>query len=56
MTQWEIVGEWIKKLFCRHKETYFKPASEVEKYHHVYGHIICRKCGKEVSKITLDNM
>lgn len=45
-----------KQLFCFHKATYFKEASSIEKYHHVYGHVICCKCGKEVRTVTLDNI
>lgn len=46
----------IKQLFCRHKATYFKEASSIEKYHHIYGHVYCCKCKKELKTINLDNL
>lgn len=47
---------FFKQLFCRHKDTTFREATLIEKRHYVYGHIICKKCGKELRKITLDNL
>lgn len=48
--------EKLKQLFCLHKETYFREATAIEKRHYVYGHVICKKCGKEMRKVTLDNL
>ena len=46
----------LKQIFCRHKNTWFKQPTAIEKYHHIYGHVICCRCGKELKTINLDNL
>ena len=43
----------LKQLFCRHRNTYFKEATALEKRYWKYGKVICKDCGKVVKEIVL---
>lgn len=47
------LAEKIKQLFCRHRNTYFKEATSLEKRYWRYGKVICKDCGKVIKEVVL---